>query len=253
MVTADIFQKYGTIDVIVFSHYRANTDITRLHPVPLNHTNTLFHAESFSLWTVPVFVWNRFYRVSLFTHTPIRFLEMFGYGEDTDFNSIVNYYARSFFCLDKYLVCYRMNPSSVMNTFGKKQITPFLQQVEGLLFCLDEFHLDDPSYRKKITDYCCWHLLEMFESYYLLLRLDNRPYRILENHPLRDHFSPERVRLSAQDNHRLDLIVNHKFKFKILLFVRGLSCRFKQCLKRIKPIYSLYEKKAFPLPFQDIT
>lgn len=252
-VTADIFEKHGTIDVIVFSHYRANTDISRLAPVPLGNANKLFSAGSFSLWTVPVFVWNRFYRVSLFTHTPARFLEAVRYGEDTNFNCVVNYYASSFFCLDRYLVCYRMNPSSIMNTFAKQLLTPFLQQVEGLLSCLDEFHLDDPSYRKQIKDCCCCHLIEMFESYYTSLKFDDKPYRILESHPLCEHFSPEIVRLSAYDNHRLELIVNHKSKFKLLCFVRGLYLHFRQCLKRIKPIYAFYEKKAFPVLFQDIT
>jgi len=252
-VTADIFQKHGTIDMIVFSHYRANTDITRLQPVPLNNTNTVLHAGSVSLWTLPVVVWNRFYKVSLLTHTPVRFIESMNFGEDTTFNCGIIYYARSFICLSNYLVCYRMNPHSIMNTVGKKAITPFLSLIDGLLLGLDVFRISDSAYRKSVVNYCCWQFIELFESYYRSLKIDDKPYRILQNHALRDHFAPDLVALSKQEKQRIDLIVNHKTRLKIRFFMQGLSCRLRQGLKQVKPVYKLYEKKAFPLLFQNVT
>lgn len=235
-------------DVVACPFYNATFSLERFSErrVALNE-GVSYEPRLLTIWDTPIVVWSSFYKVRLLEKHNIRFQEEVKIGEDVCFTNIILYFAESYKIVNHYYVLYRQNQNSLSHTMGRKKIVPWIQVVDGLLMGLDRFGIENGQYRQKTKEFCCWYLLEMSEAYYRSLYIFDEPYKIIEKHMLGDIFFGKQLNLSQREMNRINLMVEHKMKFKMKFAIQGLThCIGKLCFL-VRPVYHCYEKRRFPL------
>jgi len=250
VVTDTLLETCTDHEIIVFPRYDANESLTRFQRVPLQETGT--YDGLLSVWALPIGVCNRFYRVSVFQHNPIRFQEDVKCHEDVCFTNFLLYFAKHFLFLDSCLYFYRQNPRSIMHTVVKQQITTKIAVIDGLLDGIQLFQIQDETFRNQIYDYCCVCFLNLAEKHYESLHLDNAPYRILEGHPVGELLRSHDIRLAQRERDRIYNMMHHRMRFKCKYFFRGIVSSFKQLLCKIPMLCKIYDQHRFPLTAKDI-
>lgn len=248
-ITENVIVHTESKDVVVFPCYFANNAITRLRLVPLSVLGPVENPAECTFWDVLVYVWNKFFKISFLRESNLRFICGVFCGEDTCFVGAALYHAKSLVGLDTPVLCYRKHSASVTNRLGNKNVEPWLVQIQGLIDCLDLFDIKELCYRIRIIDYCCWWFLEMSEAYYQKLRIDNKPYDILQSHPLRDRFENQNIGLSQREKRRISFMMNHRIRFKMKFFLKGMICGLKKTVQRIPIVSRIYEMHFYPLTY----
>lgn len=252
VVTDSLLETCAPYEIIVFPFYLANENLSHFRKQPLTQHGVYDSTVPLSVWSLPVVVWNRFYRTSFFRYNPIRFQASVRCHEDICFSNFFLYFARNFLFLDKYLVLYRNNPRSIMKTDAKKNIAPKMTLIDGLLDGIHQFQIDDASFRRRIYDYCCLCFLGLAETHYESLYLNNVPYRILEDHPVGQLLRNHDIRLSQRERDRINNMMHHRIRFKCKCFLRGIFFLVRRLLYKIPLLRKIYEYHQFPITEKEI-
>lgn len=251
-ITEELIYQYSCYEIITFSHYFSNSNLTRFRKCENVMIGQHFEPYKISLWNIPDYIWCSLYSVNLIRYRKLRFPENAKCGEDICFARYAVYFANSAVGLKNCLVYYRHNEESIVHTFGKTIIAPHIQGIDALMSSLDTYEINDDTYKNAILDYCCWSLLEMVENYYKTLHWDNKAYITMENHALYNRLNTDDIKLSDREKQRISLMLEHKKLFKMKFLVMGLSKFVIQNLLKLPLLRKWNEVRRYPIGLEEI-